>query len=176
MTLSSPPVRLPALPPAPRSFLPSLEQRIALRGNAQVFWTYALLVCGISFLVAGFYAGNRTTLTAGGALAAAGLLLLGVRAAVGSTHAKLLRSGDWTLGRVIRVESRSKVRRVDYTFAVDGVDRSGSVSEEKPWADEFVEGADVAILFDPRQPRRSTLLSRAAVDAMCESWRMRRES
>lgn len=146
---------------------------MALRGSVQVFWAYALGVCGVSFLVAGIYAGNRLTMASGGGLAVGGLALFAIRFAVGSNLAKLLRSGDWTVGRVTRVETKSKVRRVEYTFAVRGVDRSGSVSEERPWSDDLVEGAAAAVLFDPPDPRRSTLLSRSGVDAMCETWGMR---
>ncbi len=133
---------------------------------------YALLVCGISFLVAGAYAGNRTTVWSGAVLSFGGLLIFVIRLAVGSTLSRLLRFGDWTVGRVTRMEMKSKVRRIYYVFTLDGADRSASILEEKPWSDDFVENASVAILFDPKDPGRSALLSGSSVEAMCESWGM----
>ena len=165
-------MRLPALPSAPRAFPPSLEQRIALRANVRVFWMYALLVCGISFLVAGTYAGNLTTLYTGGILLLGGLLFLVIRFAVGSTLSRLLRFGDWVVGHITRMESMSKIRRIHYVFTFNGTDRSGSILEEKPWSDDFIKDALVAVLFDPTEPGRSVLLSGSAVEAMCELWGM----
>jgi len=133
---------------------------------------YALLVCGISFLIAGTYAGNLTTLCTGGALLLGGLLFLVLRFVVGSKLSRLLRSGDWTVGRVTRMESMSKIRRIHYVFTFNGTDRSASILEEKPWLGDFVEEVLVAVLFDPTEPGKSALLSGSAVEAMCELWGM----
>lgn len=169
-------MRLPPLPPPPRPYPPSVERSVSSRGLVLVFWIYALVVCGISFLVAGVYGGNRTTIFSGAALSLVGLLVLLLRFTVTRWVSRLLRCGQWTVGRIVRIESGEKKRSLHYVYAVDGREYSGLLVEERPWAEDFVADASAGVLYDPEGPERSLLLSQAGVDAMCDCWRLSRSA
>jgi len=146
---------------------------LATRGITLVFWTYALLTCGISFVVAGLYGGNRTTILTGVVLLAFGAVTALLRKLSGSGIPLLLRSGAWTIGRVLEMAPGSRTRRIRYEFAVGGAAHVGNFLESKPWADDFQVGADTAVIYDPTRPERSVPLSPSQVEIACEGWKLR---
>jgi hypothetical protein len=157
---------LPPLPPPPRDVPPSLERNVHTGGMVLVFWTYAFIVCGFSFMFAGAYAGNLFTIGSGATLTLLGIATLAFRHWKGPRTSALLRHGSWTVGRVTRIEAGEKRRTICYEF--DG--RQASMREEAPFAEDLAEGAEAAVLY---LDERSLLLSRDAVEAIREHWNLR---
>lgn len=167
---------LPPLPPAPREVPPPLERRIETRGMVLVFWTYVFLVCGLSFIFVGIYTWNYTSQISGAVLTALGLGTLWIRRRNASDVPQLLREGTWTTGRVTGLVPGPKRRTVRYEFTANGAAHAGLFEEEKPWADEFAEGADVAVLFDPAAPAKNLPLAPHQVELACQLWKLTPEN
>jgi hypothetical protein len=162
-------VNLPALPKPPRTWPPALERRLAVPGLVLVFIAYVFLVNGLLICFFAVPALLWRFMGGGLAIAAVGFAIWLVARARSVNVARLLRAGDWTVGRVTKIEP-GKRRRVHYEYSVNGQALAGVLPEDPPY--DFEENTDAAVLFDPESPAKSLLLSKHNVESICETWKI----